>query len=195
MGRKSSLTEKQWEAIEKRALNGDPVRALAREFEISEAAIRKRIGARTKTIKDVANQLVVAERAFESLPLGAQISARTLADRLKAISNHLAGAAEYGSSTAHRLAALANAQMDRIDESKPFDKDSVEAIKGIAVLTETANRAAEIPLNLLKANKETIADLSKNEAMQQAGLSKASQKLSDDPMEASKEYQRIMGVV
>ncbi len=39
MGRKSSLTEKQWSEIERRLVNGESARSLAREFEISEAAI------------------------------------------------------------------------------------------------------------------------------------------------------------
>jgi hypothetical protein len=103
MGRKSSLTEKQWSEIERRLIAGEKGRALAKEFGISEAAIRKRCGAQTKQIKDVANQLVAAETAFSALPISAQISARTLADELKEISMQLAGAARYSAATAHRL--------------------------------------------------------------------------------------------
>ncbi|MGK5004563.1 helix-turn-helix domain-containing protein [Janthinobacterium sp. LB2P70] len=54
MGRKSALTEKQWAAVGQRLLKGEAARALAREFGVSEAAIRKRFGAQTKQIKDVA---------------------------------------------------------------------------------------------------------------------------------------------
>lgn len=161
MGRKSSLTEKQWADIEKRALNDEPVRALAREYDISEAAIRKRIGARTKTIKIVANQLVEAETAFSALPIGAQISARTLADRLKAMSHHLASGSEYASSTYHRVMALANGQVEKIDDSDPTNPESVKAIQTIAVLTRTANEAAAIPLGLMKANQATIDSMNK----------------------------------
>src|SRR5450830_632709 len=74
MGRKSSLTEKQWAEIGQRLIKGDAGRVLAREFGISEAAIRKRFGAQTKQIKDVANQLDAAEVAFSALPIGAQIN-------------------------------------------------------------------------------------------------------------------------
>src|ERR1700744_6598928 len=44
MGRRSLLTPKQWEEVERRALLGaEPVRTLAREYGIEEAAIRHRI--------------------------------------------------------------------------------------------------------------------------------------------------------
>lgn len=163
MGRKSALTDKQWADIEKRMLAGEPARALAREFGISEAAIRKKLGARTKTVKEVANQLVAAEKAFESLPIGAQISARTLADELKAVSMHLAGAAKFGAATAHRLSGIANAKVAEIDDAMPLDDEaSIKALKGIAALTDLSNRSAEIPLKLLAANKSMIDDLNKD---------------------------------
>jgi hypothetical protein len=154
MGRKSSLTEKQWSEIGRRLLAGEAGRALAREFGVSEAVIRKRFGAQTKQIKDVANQLVAAETAFSALPIGAQISARTLADELKEISMHIAGAARYGAATAHRLSGIAHAKVSEIDDAAPLDDKSMLALKGIAVLTNLANAAAEIPIGLLKANKD-----------------------------------------
>jgi hypothetical protein len=42
MGRKSSLTDKQWAEIGERLVKGEAGRVLAREYGISEAAIRKR---------------------------------------------------------------------------------------------------------------------------------------------------------
>jgi hypothetical protein len=154
MGRKSSLTEKQWSEIERRLIAGEKGRALAREFGVSEAVIRKRFGAQTKQIKDVANQLVAAETAFSALPISAQISARTLADELKEVSMHLAKAAKYGAATAHRLAGIAHAKVAEIDDAAPLDDKSRMALGDIAVLTKMANGSAEIGLNLLKANKE-----------------------------------------
>ena len=139
MGRKSSLTEKQWAEIGQRLIKGDAGRVLAREFGISEAAIRKRFGAQTKQIKDVANQLVAAEVAFSALPIGAQISARTLADELKDISLHLASAAKYGAATAHRLSGIAHNKVAEIDDAKPLDDESLRSLKGIAVLTQMSN--------------------------------------------------------
>lgn len=163
MGRKSALSEKQWQEIGARLVKGDKGRVLAREYGVSEAAIRKRFGAQTKQIKDVANQLVAAETAFSSLPIGAQISARTLADELKEISMHLAGAAKYGAATAHRLSGIANAKVGEIDDAAPLDEKSLVTLKGISVLTQLANSAAEIPIGLLKANKEQIDQLNNPE--------------------------------
>lgn len=154
MGRKSSLTEKQWDEIGARLLKGEAGRVLAREYGISEAAIRKRFGTQNKQIKDVANQLVSAELAFKALPISAQISARTLADRLKSISENLAGAAEYGAMTAHRLAGIAHDQVSKVDDAEP--EKSYDALQRVAALTKMANNSAEIGINLLRANKEAV---------------------------------------
>lgn len=154
MGRKSSLTEKQWAEIGQRLLKGDSGRALAKEFGISEAAIRKRFGTQTKQIKDVANQIVAAETAFAQLPIGAQISARTLADELKDISTHLAGAARFGAITAHRLAGIAHGQVEKIDDAEP--EKSSDALVRIGGLMKMANLSAEIGVNILRANKDNM---------------------------------------
>jgi len=156
MGRRSSLTEKQWQDIGERLLRGESGRSLAKEYGVSEAAIRKRFGSRTKEIKDVANQLVAAETAFKALPISAQISARTLADELKDISMHLASAARYGAATAHRLHGIAHSKASEIDDAAPLDDKSRVALTDIAVLTKIANASAEIGTNILKANKDNI---------------------------------------
>ena len=166
MGRKSSLTDKQWAEIEKKLIAGESGRQLAKVYGISEAAIRKRFGSHVKQIKDVANQLVAAEAAFDSLPISAQISARTLANELREISLHLAGAARYGSATAHRLSGIAHGKVQEIDDSKPLDEASLESLKGIAVLTRMANDSSQIGLNLLAANKEAIKEMNKKETPQ-----------------------------
>ena len=155
MGRPSKLTEKQWQEIDARLLKGEPGRSLAREYDVSEAAIRKRFGAH-KQIKAVANQLVAAEMALEALPLGARVSARTLADDLKEISSHLAGAAMYGAATAHRLSGITHAQVALIDDADPLGVDSIETLKGISALTKLANDSSVIPINLLNANKDSV---------------------------------------
>lgn len=166
MGRKSALTEKQWQQIGERLLKGDPGRVLAREYGVSEAAIRKRFGAQTKQIKDVANQLVAAETAFAALPISAQISARTLADELKEISSHLAGAARFGAATAHRLSGIANAQVAKIDDTEPLGAESLESLKGISALTKLANESSTIALNLLSANKEMVKSAMEDDDVQ-----------------------------
>ncbi len=188
MGRKSKLTDKQWEAIGKRYLDGESSRALGREFDVSESMIRKRFGAQTKKIKEVANQLVAAETAFQALPISAQISARTLADQLKSISEHLAGAANFGAATAHRLSGIAHNKVQEIDDAAPMDEESMKKLTEVAVLTKMANSSSEIGVNLLRANKDAIEDMNKREAPRQV----INESLPVDPIAASRDYLRIM---
>lgn len=157
MGRKSSLTEKQWAEIGRRLLAGtESARALAREFGTSEASVRRKFPAQRQDVKTVANQIVAAEAALKALPISSQIDALTLVDELRAVSNHLASAAKFGSATAHRLAGIAHAKVQEIDDAAPLDDKSMEALKGIAVLTKIANEASTIGVNLLNANKDQI---------------------------------------
>lgn len=166
MGRNSKLTDKQWQEIERRLLDGETARSLGREYGVAESAIRKRFSAQVGKIKTVANQLVTAETAFKSLPISAQISARTLADELKEISMHLAGAARFGAATAHRLSGIANAQVARIDDADPLRAESMESLKGISALTRLANESSSIALNLLGANKEMVKAAMQDEEVQ-----------------------------
>ncbi|WP_287820136.1 helix-turn-helix domain-containing protein [Achromobacter sp.] len=170
MGRPSKLTDAQWEAIGKRLLAGESTSALAREFGVSKGAISTRFSKRTETIKSVANQLVAADRAMANLNVSEQIAARSLADDLKAISEHLAGAARYSSATAHRLALIAHTESEKIDDTAPTNSESVEALKGVALLTKMANASSEIGINLLRANKEQIDGMSRGDDEAPAGL-------------------------
>lgn len=170
MPRPSKLSDKQWEAIGKRLLAGEKAAALAREFGVSKAAISQRFSERNETIKTVANQIVATEDAFGKLNVSEQFAARSLADRLKAISANLAGAAEHGAATAHRLASVANMKVQELDDSDPFSKESLAALKGVQVLTGLANLAAEIPMSLLKANKELITAANKGELREEEGI-------------------------
>jgi hypothetical protein len=156
MGRQSKLTDAQWEKIGKRLLAGDSVSALAREFNVSKSTISGRFSERNQNVKDAANQIVAAEIALAKLNVSEQIAARSLADDLKAISEHLAGAARFGAATAHRLSGIAHNKVAEIDDAAPLDAGSMEALKGIAALTRLANESSEIGVNLLRANKEHV---------------------------------------
>lgn len=82
-------------------------------------------------------------------------------DQLRSISGHLAGAANFGASTAHRLAGIANGKVALIDDAAPLSEESMAELKGIAALTRMANEASEIGVNLLRANKDQIDEASK----------------------------------
>jgi hypothetical protein len=154
MGRRSKLTEAQLVECQRRIIEGESLRSLAAEFGVSPSALGARISAQTEQIKTVANQIVATERAVQALPISAQITAHNLASKLRAISDNLASAAHYGAQTAHRLNALANSEVQKVDDAQPLA--SVESLKGVAALTRLANDSASIALNLLAANKETV---------------------------------------
>lgn len=155
MARKSKLTDAQWADIERRMLEGESVRSLAREYGVSETAIRQRKSSHVAEIKSVADQLVTAQTALKALPITSQQTAQTLAQKLLALSDNLLGAASYGAATAHRLKALANSEVQKIDDSNPLG--SLESVRAVALLTRVANDASHIGLNLLAANKGQMA--------------------------------------
>jgi len=154
MGRKSKLTESQWAEISRRHIEGESLRSLAKAFGVGESTVREKVSAQSAHIKIVANQIVATERAVMALPISAQITAHNLAAKLRAISDDLASAAHYGAKTAHRLNALANSEVQKVDDANPLA--SVEGLRGVAALTGLANESAKIGLNLLAANKETV---------------------------------------
>jgi len=161
MGRKSKLTDDQWAEVDRRILEGESIRALAREFSISDSAIRERIAkhGKVENVQIVARKIVDAEISLAALPITAQITAQNLAAKLRAISDNLAGAAHYGAATAHRLAALANAEVQKVDDADPLS--SLDAMRGVAMLTKLSNDSAQTGLNLLAANKEQAKSLDK----------------------------------
>lgn len=184
MGRPSKLSEKQWAEVERRLLAGEVCRALAREFGVSDGAIRQRLSARVDTVKAVANQMLAADKALNDLPVSSRIFALNLLDDLKAISGHLGGAGKFGAMTAYRLSALAHQQVSNIREDALPDENA-SMLKSVAIVTATANEAAKIGLNLLAANRDSIRGGALDvqpEAIIQAV----------DPIEASREYQRLI---
>ena len=157
MARPSKLTPDQWKEVERRVIAGEPIRAVAREFGINEAAIRQRVSTQTPRVKMVAEKLAEAQTALAELPVHQQYIAVSLAEKLRNISDNLAAAAQYGAQTAHRLSALANSEVAKVDDAEPLA--SVENLKGVAALTKLANESATIALNLLSANKDRISEV------------------------------------
>ena len=158
MGRPSKLTAEQWEEIAKRRMDGESRRSLAREYGVSEASIREReekIG-RLPTVEKVARMIVETESALKSMPVSAQVSAQNLAARFRSISDSYASAAEYGARTAHRLHALANSEVNKVDDADPLSEESLAAMKGVSLLTKLGNDALVPASNLLAANKERM---------------------------------------
>lgn len=151
MARPSKLSPEQWVEIKRRVLEGERPADLAREFKVSRATISTQVSKRVEEMKSVANQVVSAERALGALPVSEQLLTTSLAAKLRSISDSIASAADLGAKTAHRLQALANSEVGKVDDADPMA--SLEALKGVSALTRLANDSASIALNLLAANK------------------------------------------
>lgn len=165
MGRPSKLTPAQWEEIGRRLLGGETARNLGAQFGVSDTAIRKKFGAnqtislQSSKVRSAAEKLAEANTALELLPAAQRQVAISLADELRQISTHLAGAAKFGSATAHRLAGVAHAKVQEMDDAAPLSAESMEALKGVAALTKLANEAGSLGINLLAANRDAVKAL------------------------------------
>jgi transposase-like protein len=156
VSRPPALTPAQQAEVRRRLAEGEGVRALAREFGVGDATIR-RLSAHSAQVRNVAETLAAAHVALAALPVAQQHDAITLAEKLRSISDNLAAAAMHGAATAHRLNALANAEVAKIDDAEPLQ--SMEALRGVGVLSKLANESASVALNLLAANKPTVERL------------------------------------
>ena len=146
MGRPSVLNPRTKSEILRRLAMGEKRSALRKEFKLTETTFRRNFSADVSKVRDVGTALATAEMALASLPISAQVSARTLADQLKGISSNVASAALAGSKTATRLATLAN------ERAEAMGVDLMD-LPAIAALGTTANEAAGLAMGLLNANK------------------------------------------
>jgi hypothetical protein len=164
MGRPSKLTEAQWAEVERRVLHGETARALGREFGVSEGAIRQRFGVSTRVstqstqVQETARKIADANTALAALPPTQRPAALSLAEKLQNISESLASAAALGAATSHRLSALANVEVSKIDDAKVLSAESMDAMRGVAALTKLANESSNIAINLLSANKDRMKE-------------------------------------
>lgn len=184
MGRPSKLTDKLWLEIERRhVVDGESINSLAAEFGINESSIRRKIKpnsaelpkgenplkllAQEKVRADAENRRIAEQIA--DLPYAKQAIVSDLARKLTNISEHLGSAAEYSAASAHRLSMLANQELEKVDTVHPMK--SAEHLTSAATLQKLANGSAEIPINLLRANKDAVESLNKPVRDVPAGLS------------------------
>lgn len=152
---KPRLSQAQWATIEARILAGEQNRPLAREYGISESAIRSRFGQVKKIkVEDAAAKIVEAREALQALPPMLRPQANKLADALQEISYMTAQSAQLAAQTAFRMSRIANIQANKLNDEAP----DIETTKLIHGLTETSNKAAYQPLELLKVNKDMMGE-------------------------------------
>lgn len=184
MGRKSSLTPEQWAEVERRHLvDGVSINALAAELGMNESSIRRKIKAsKTPSGKSPLHALAEDKVRVEaeakrvtaqiaSLPQVQQMIVSDLARKLSNISEHIGSAAEISAASAHRLSMLANQALEKVDDVNPLS--TAAELKTFEALQSMANGASQIPMNLLKANKDTIEDLNRRDTEQASPVNPA----------------------
>lgn len=181
MGRPSKLSDKQWQEINTRLLDGETNRSLAREFGVTETAIRKRLGSQIEKIKTVAIQVHEAEKAFEALPVSSQVSAQTMLIKLREISEHLISAATNGAMTANRLSMNAlNLSSQIKDGSGSYDDEQRQSMKDIGALGILVNTHADLGLKLMTVSKSyPLTDIGKEESTKPVTHSRAREVLNN----------------
>lgn len=155
MPRPSKLTPDQWAEIDRRLVAGEGPSDLAREFGVHPSQISRRtVSQNSHQVRIVAQKIIDSEEALAALPRTAQYLALNLAEKLRGISHSLASAAELGAKTAHRLHALSNNEVQKVDDEDPMG--SLDQLRGVGVLTKLANDSASIAMSLLSANKDVL---------------------------------------
>jgi len=157
MARPSKLSPQQWADIERRMSEGERASDLAREFEVHPSQITRRVSQVSQQVRNVAQKVADAQSALAELPVRQQYSALSLAEKLRNLSASVASAAELGAMTGHRLHALANSEVAKVDDADPLK--SIETLKSVGVLTKLANESLVPALNLIAANKDAVKRL------------------------------------
>lgn len=162
MGRPSKLTDAQWSDIQRRLLAGETARSLARQYGLSEAAIRKKYGAhqnistQSAQVRSTAEKLADAQTALQALTPAQRPVAIDLADKLRSISTNYASAADLSTKTALRMLYLANQEAGKIDDANLDKEQALTALMSVGRLTKLGNDALVPASNLLAANKERM---------------------------------------
>lgn len=190
MGRNSKLTEAQWEKVGKRLLAGESLSAVAREIGVSKSTLSERFSERNTNVKEAAKQIVSLDVALSKLNVSEQRTAYSLADDLRDISMHLAGAARYSSSTAHRLAGIANGRSILIPDTGALTDEAKQEMLTVAALQKMANDAFEPGVKLLNASKDIVAEQRLRDKESQAS---AKEFKASNSADAAILYQQLIG--
>jgi hypothetical protein len=146
-GRPSKIPPSVWEEIGRRLAAGESANSLSKEFKVSNAAISARFAKTgiTENVKEVAADLAKAQSALLKLPAPQQYAALSIAENLRGATDNFAAGIKTASNNFRRLQALAESQMQQVDEIEPFTANegkSGETLKGVVILTKAANECA-----------------------------------------------------
>lgn len=160
MTKRKQLSFDVWKEIERRYILGDSLITLQRDYDVGMAALRARLCVRAENVKIVAHQIAEAETAFDNLNTEDQITTRKLADELRFISHTMARAGRMAAMTAARLTTEAEMESRLLRVIGPEGREMLDRVRvsDVAALMKTANLAAEIPMGLIRGNKEAFSD-------------------------------------
>jgi transposase-like protein len=143
MAAKKKLSEDDWARMIERVIAGDAVRAVARDFGVSDTAIRKRVGLQSNLIKDVAKQIVDTKAALEGLQPSLQLVALSFADKMISIQNDLSDVAVAGARSAKILTEAAH---NNLIMAKDIGEGEVKAVM---IAANIANAAGKMGMDLM----------------------------------------------
>ena len=150
--KKRPVSPKKWQDIIRRyVVEGESASALAREIGVTEGAIRSRASTKKYEVKELANQIVTAERKYEAYDKPTKDLVDDMVSQLRAISSNLTRAAVSSSNTSARLAAIAEKQSLKIDTENPMDTQ--EELQAVGALTKLSNEASTLGIALINASK------------------------------------------
>lgn len=158
MARPSKLSEKQWDKLRKKHLEGATLASLSKEFKVSVSAIHAKVSENSKTIKTLASKAVALDNEIKSLPISQQISVNSLIQQMQAMQMNMLNAGAAAAATSYRLHSIANIAAQKIDDSSPESPESISALKLVDGYTRVANESAKTPLGLIAANRESMKE-------------------------------------
>ena len=139
---------RQWREIDARIAKGDSVRSVAKDYPITEGAIRcraKKGSAAPNPKKTTAAEVSAAIVAHVERMPAAQ-------EDMEAIRSSLISAARSSAATAQKLAAIAAKQVELVDKIDPMN--TAEVLQGIGALTKLSNDAGAVGMAFLSAERK-----------------------------------------
>lgn len=138
---------RQWREIDARMAKGESARAVAKDYDITEGAIRYRAKSappgkpKTPAFSEIASAIAAH---VERMP--------ACQDDMAAIKTALVAAARSSAVTAQKLAAIAAKQVELVDKIDPMD--TAEVLQGIGALTKLSNDAGAVGMAFLSAERK-----------------------------------------
>lgn len=152
-GRPSKLDDRTKAEVLRRLALGEKPSVLRKAYNLSETTFRRNFSAGVSKVQEVGAALATAELALAELPVSAQVSARSLADQLKGLSEGLVKTAALNGKTAAILAERGHKAAQELP-----DGAGVEDLRVVAAYTETSNKASSLGVSLMQANKDSGKD-------------------------------------